>query len=154
MCQIYKDANNDIKHVWLIFPAKVGIFLLICVGYIAENNIDCNAVPIIREEHLAYPWIIKKKHKCSVEHKTHSQQLVYGALSRVTNMEGIFIVSKDKSNTFFMAVKKPHLVLICNSSLKDFLLNWKPFLKSCLILFWKEEDYHFIQAIAKVYGPM
>ena len=143
------DNNHEISRVWLIFPnpEKIGRKIRSKVlGYISNHNITSNAVPIagrscaipfnnnknINAKRNHFPVVsacaitIHKSQGASFDEvvyeyeKTHSQQLVYVALSRATRVEGLYIVTENPIKNSSTAEKNLYLSVIYKMNLKGY----------------------------------
>ncbi|XP_044594073.1 uncharacterized protein LOC123271741 [Cotesia glomerata] len=123
------NENNEVTRVWLTFPSnKTGLKLRTkAAGYMQEHNIPINAVPINRRSstiHLNNNKTMNAKRNhfllisgCAMTihksqggtfeeivyqyDKNHPQQLLYVALSRVTTIEKLYIVTINNTATLF-----------------------------------------------------
>ncbi|CAH0404103.1 unnamed protein product [Chilo suppressalis] len=122
------DPQNKVLRVWLLFPKGVGVKARGKVaGYANSKRISREFVPLNRRS-ATVPLNRNKsihakrnhfplKPACALTihksqggtfdeivykyHKTHSQSLVYVALSRVTSQEGLHIVPTDNIQRFY-----------------------------------------------------
>lgn len=135
LCHIERDPEGNICRVWLIFSksGKIGqkIRKKTC-AYATQHGIDVHAVPIARRtctiplnnnktinaKRNHFPLVsacaitIHKSQGGSFDEivyeyeKGHPQQLVYVALSRVTTILGLFIITKDNKDHKFVHGRK------------------------------------------------
>lgn len=129
LVHIETDEAGAVTRVWLEFPdsPKTGQKTRRkAAAFIQANNISHTAVPIARRTSTIYmnnnkTIFVKRNHLPSVSacaitihksqggtfnqivyeyEKTHSQQLLYVPLFRVTSIQGLYIVRKDGKNKF------------------------------------------------------
>lgn len=122
--------NQNIKRLWMDFGANSRIgkkIRTLKAGWAQRNNIGHHLVPISRKSSTIYhnnnrTINVKRNHfpvvpACATTihasqggtydkivycyEKKHSQQLVYVALSRVTSLEGLFIISPVDDHVFY-----------------------------------------------------
>lgn len=150
LCKVDQNENGDITMIWMLFPKKVGRKLRNkWKGYMREHGINPNAVPIfsrtstiplnnnktINAKRKHFPLIcacamtIHKSQGGTFDEivyeydKSHSLDLVYVALSRVTRIEGLYIVTKDNSNIFYHGRRNSTSVKSLQEELKRLSLN-------------------------------
>lgn len=150
LCQVDRNENGDITKIWMLFPKKVGQKINNkWKGYIRQKNINPSAVPITAHT-SSIPLnnnktiVAKRKHfpllpACAITihksqggtfdeivyeyDKSHSLELVYVALSRVTNIEGLYIVTKDNNTIFFHGRRNSTSVHNLQDEFKRLALN-------------------------------
>lgn len=151
LVHIEQNEQNEITRVWLVFPDKrTGtVARKKAAGFITEHNIDKRAVPITRRTtsiHLNnnktivgkrnhFPMIpgcamtIHKSQGGTYDEivyeysKTHSIQLLYVALSRVTSIEGLFICNRNDDLRFYHGRRIDQSILSLQEEFKRLSLN-------------------------------
>ena len=129
------------------------------VGYVNRNDFDQNAVPIARRN-ATIPWNKNKTMNAIISHywllihwihkaqggtfgevvyhykRGHSNKLVYVALSRLTNLKGLYIVPQKITERFCHGLIEPH-----HKTIVDVIAN----------LSRKEKDYQYFHSIVKIF---
>jgi hypothetical protein len=130
LVHIETDETGIVTRVWLEFPDSPRTGQKIrtkAAAFVQANNISHTAVPIARRTSTIYlnknkTISAKRNHlplvsACAITihksqggtlneivyeyEKTHTQQLLYVELSRVTSLQGLYIVAKDNKNIFY-----------------------------------------------------
>jgi hypothetical protein len=151
LCHTDHDNDDEVSRVWIIFPnpEKVGRKIRSKISrYMLDYKICKTAVPIARSSTVSlnnnktinakrnhFPVVstcaitIHKSQGATFDEvvyeneKTHSQQLVYVALSRITRIEGLHIVTKDNNRSFFHGRRESTAVTDLQTEFKRLSLN-------------------------------
>lgn len=150
LCHVDRNENGDITKLWMLFPKKVGRKLRNkCRDYMRRHNINPFAVPITPRTSTIplnnnKTIVAKRQHfpllsACAITihksqggtfdeivyeyDKSQNLELVYVALSRVTNIQGLYIVTKDNSKTFHHGRRNSTSVQNLQDEFKRLALN-------------------------------